>query len=373
MNKPSIQIYINNTIAFIIYKALKIFFKRKDANHSNSILFINTGQIGDLVISSLILDNDDIYNDLKVYFLIKEKYVELFKDYDGNVNIFGYNCLKYKWSLFYKIKFIKYLHSLKLSKCYNVTSARGILNDEMALLCGAKEIFCLNSDWRYLKKAFGKKMDREYDEVLYKEKSNEYEKHIEILKELKTDAEIDIKNKKSFSVSKSLTNLLDGNLLSEKYMTIAPLSADMKKSWGLKNYKLLCENLSERFRIILLGSINEIDKLKFIKSGNENVINTAGKFNLNAIPTLIKNGIFFIGNDSGLTHLALKLNVPLIAIIGGGSYGKFFPFDEENPKVIYLYDKMDCFGCEWKCIYKERFCLTNVKINTVLDNVKKLI
>ena len=375
MNKPALQIYINNTIAFLIYNILKIFYRKKITNCNNSLLFINTGQIGDLMVSSIILDNDDIFDDSKVYFLIKEKYLKLFNDYDGNVEIIGYNYLKYKWSFFYKLKFLKYLHSLKLSKCFNVTSARGILNDEMSLLSGAGEVYCLNSNWRYLKKAFGKRMDCEYDGVLCRDKTNEYDKHIALLDYLKQGKDINIntKNIKVFSTSRSLEFFSYERLDDDEYITVAPLPSDIKRSWGINNFKELCIELTKSFKVVLLGSENDKDILDGISKSNNKIINTAGLLKLYEVPSVIRKSKLFIGNDSGLTHIALKFNIQVIAIIGGGNYGKFFPYDEENPKVVYLFDDMDCFGCEWKCVYKERLCLTNVKINTVLDNVKKLI
>ena len=375
MNKPALQIYINNTIAFLIYNILKIFYRKKITNCNNSLLFINTGQIGDLMVSSIILDNDDIFDDSKVYFLIKEKYLKLFNDYDGNVEIIGYNYLKYKWSFFYKLKFLKYLHSLKLSKCFNVTSARGILNDEMSLLSGAGEVYCLNSNWRYLKKAFGKRMDCEYDGVLCRDKTNEYDKHIALLDYLKQGKDINIntKNIKVFSTSRSLEFFSYERLDDDEYITVAPLPSDIKRSWGINNFKDLCKELSKSYKVVLLGSEKDKEILDGISKSNNKIINTAGLLKLYEVPSVISKSKLFIGNDSGLTHIALKFNIPVIAIIGGGNYGKFFPYDEENPKVVYLYDDMDCFGCEWRCIYKERLCLTNVKINTVLDNVKKLI
>lgn len=375
MNKSTTQIYINNTIAFIIYNVLKLFFKRKRNDKCNSLLFINTGQIGDLMVSSLILDNDDVFINSKIYFLIKEQYLELFKDYNGEVKIIGYNYLKYKWSIFYKIKFIKYLHSLHLGKCYNLTSARGILNDEMSLLSGANEVYCLNSNWRYLKKAFGKIMDKEYDGVLYKDKANEYDNHIELLNHLKPKEKnkVEIKNKKAFNTSINCEFLKSEKLAGDSFITIAPLSSDIKRSWGINNYAELCKELSDKYKIVLLGSQDEEEILEVISKSNSNITNIAGLLKLNEVPSIINKSMLFIGNDSGVSHIALKLNVPMIAIIGGGNFGKFFPFDKENPKVIYLYNEMGCFGCEWRCIYKERFCLTSVKLSTVLDSVKKLV
>ena len=374
-NLSDIKYYFKNAFVLIQYRVLQFFLKSKKSNEKKSVLFINTGQIGDLMVSSIILDNDDIFDDSKVYFLIKEKYLELFNDYHGKVEIIGYNYLKYKWSIFYKIKFIKYLHSLKLSKWFNVTSARGILNDEMSLLSGANEVYCLNSNWRYLKKAFGKRMDLEYDGVLCKNKTNEYNKHLALLDYLNQgkDNNINTKNIKVFNTSRSLELLSNERFDDDEYITVAPLPSDIKRSWGINNFKELCKELTKSFKVVLLGSMNDKEILDGISKSNNKIINTAGLLKLYEVPSVISKSKLFIGNDSGLTHIALKFNIPVIAIIGGGNYGKFFPYDEENPKVVYLYDDMDCFGCEWRCIYKERLCLTNVKINTVLDNVKKLI
>lgn len=373
MKKTTFQIYINNTIAFIIYNFLKLFIKKKKNIKSDSLLFINTGQIGDLMVSSMILDNDNLFEHLKVYFLIKDNYLELFEDYKGDVNVIGYNYSKYKWSLPYKIKFIKYLHSLNLGKCYNVTSARGILNDEMSLLSGANEVYCLNSNWRYLKKAFGKRMDKEYDGVLCKDKTNEYEKHIELLNFILQIKDINIKNRKVFNVSRNPTLLGNEKLKESEYFTIAPIPSDMKRSWGINNYKDLCKELSKSHKVVLLGSKNDKECLDGISDLNQKIINTAGLLKIYEVPAVISKSKLFIGNDSGLTHIALKLDVPMIAIIGGGNYGKFFPFDEKNLNVIYLYNKMDCFGCEWRCIYKERFCLTNVALEDVISSSNKLL
>ena len=373
MHKSTIQIYINNTIALIIYNVLKLIIKKKKNKQNDSLLFINTGQIGDLMVSSMILDNDNIFDASKIYFLIKEKYLELFNDYHGKVNIVGYNYLKYKWSIFYKLKFLKYLHSLNLSKCYNVTSARGILNDEMSLLSGAGEVYCLNSNWRYLKKAFGNIMDREYDGVLCEDKTNEYDKHIELLNHFKQREDINFKNKKVFNILRSPKLLSNENLNDDDYITVAPLPSDMKRSWGINNFKELCKELTKSFKIVLLGSENDREILDIISESNKKIINSAGILKIFEVPSVISKSRLFIGNDSGLTHIALKLDVSVIAIIGGCNYGKFFPFGEENPDVVYHYDKMDCFGCEWKCIYNERLCLTNVTLEDVLLSSNKLL
>ncbi len=34
---------------------------------------------------------------------------------------------------------------------------------------------------------------------------------------------------------------------------------------------------------------------------------------------------------------------------------------------------MNCFGCDWKCKYKEKYCLTGITVQDILKTVDSLI
>ena len=373
MKKPDWLIYISNTIAFLIFKLLSLRFVGR-SNKGESVLFINTGNLGDIVISTLILENEDkIIGYQDIYLLIKEEFADLLKNYKGKVKIIKWNYSKYKWSLRRRIIFLRYFNSLNLRTCYNLTSARGITCDELALLSGAQEKFCLNSNWRYLKKLFGKKMDSLYDEILCKDILSEYDKHKKILETLtgKNDIKVITQHSKIFE-NKALPEEIRIFTGGEKFITVSPFTSDPERSFGVSNFKAVCNKLSERFFIILLGSGEERVLAEKISEGNKNILNCAGQIPLSEISGIIFQSELYIGNDSGLTHIALKLNVPFIAVIGGGNYGRYFPI-EESEKRIYLSHQMDCFGCEWDCVLPERYCITEVKVKTVLAEANKIL
>ncbi|HED38312.1 MAG TPA: hypothetical protein ENI76_08735, partial [Ignavibacteria bacterium] len=73
-DKPTWLTYINNTIAFSILLLLKLLL-RPSVKGSN-ILFINTGQIGDLIISSVVFRNAELIKKIygKIYLLVKKEY-----------------------------------------------------------------------------------------------------------------------------------------------------------------------------------------------------------------------------------------------------------------------------------------------------------
>lgn len=369
MGKSFFYIYIKNFIAFIIFSILKIFFKTRKRNYSKSIIFINSGQIGDILVSSLILENEDFFDEYNsLCFLIKKDYLGLFHHYNGKFEIIGYDSYKYKYSILYKIKLLKFLSARAFEKCFNLTAARGIINDELAILTGAREVFCLNSNWKYLKKLFGKRIEKYYTKVLSKSTFNEYEKHLELLREFNSDKVIAFNNNYLFNFNKQLT------MQNEKIIIIAPFSSVRNRDWPIKNYQKLLSRLGNKYKILLLGDKNQEKDLNMIAKNIRNVEVLAGKLKYFEIPQIMMKAKIFIGVDSGLSHIALKLNLQTIVILGGGQYGRFLPFNYDNStKIYFLAYPLDCFGCEWNCILDEKECINIIGVEEVASLALKLI
>ncbi|MBI1937276.1 MAG: glycosyltransferase family 9 protein [Ignavibacteriales bacterium] len=332
-------------------------------------MFMNTGSLGDVIISTMILGNEKLFDEsLKLFMLIKNEYTGLLKNYNGRAKVICLQSSHYKWNPFYRIKFLKQLHSLNLSLCCNLTSARGISSDEIALLSGAQKVYCFANTWKNLKKAFSKRMDACYDEVLFEGIENEYERHVELIKKLTGSKNINIiGNGSGIFHEKNFT--LPNN---KKYIAIAPLAQNFSRTWGVDKFQLLCKKLSAKYSVILLGAGNEFKHLETIKNGNDEIKNFAGEIALHDLSSAIKNSLLFVGNDSGLSHLALRLNMPMIAIIGGGAYKKYFPY-AANKTRAYQYHPLDCFGCEWVCSQKEMYCLTKVDVDEIYSAAIKMI
>ncbi len=366
-------LYIKNIISLLIFYFLKTFFKRRFNNDYKNILFYNSEKIGDILVSSMILENDDLFpQNIELFFLIKDKYYPLLRNYKGKIKIVTYNYNLYKWFVLYRILLIIKLRKLKLNKLYNITPARGMLNDEISLLSGANKVYVLNTDKKYQKGITGKIMDKYYDEILFTEVKNEYEK-IELLikKLLFKEYNINFENKKTFKISDGNIYLKNGLVNKNEYIVIAPLSSELERTWGIDNFTKLCKKLTMSNKIILVGSPREKNILKKIKNKNENIIIDTSS--LSDLPDIIQYCKLFIGGDSGLTHIALKLGKPFLAILDGGYFNKYFPYKKENKNNNYLYNMMDCFECGFNCIYERKFCLENISFEYVYYEVKKLL
>lgn len=344
----------------------------KVSHQNNSLLLINTGEIGDLVISSILLENSDIFSDyIKVQFLIKEQYLELFQDYNGKVEFIGYNYHKYKYSFFYKFKFLSKLRKEGFNICIHLTAARGILNEEITHLVGASEIIALNSFWEYLGKHLGRYFDRKYTIIIARDILNEYDKHFELMKYLgSNDSKVVFNNGITFDEKESSEYAKFEDF--KEAIVIAPFSSLMNRNWKHEYFFEIIKRLRIKHKIVLLGSKNQKKKLENLYENDANIKVLAGKLKLNEIPSFIKNTKLYIGLDSGITHIALKMGIPLVAIIGGGEFGRFFPY-KESEEVKFLYHSMDCFLCHWECSKDQMFCLTEITPQDVIKEINKLL
>lgn len=363
---------IKNIVSLFVFFFLKIFFRKDYKQNKKNLVFYNPEKIGDLTISSVILEYDNIFSDnIEVFFLVKDMYYPLLENYSGKIKIITYSYNKYKWNIFYRFKLIKKIRNLKAEKFFNLTPARGILSDEISVLSGANEIYSISNNKNFLKGIAGRIMDKYYNGVLFGEVKNVYEKHISLLKMFSGGKEVIFKNKKVFKVSESNYLIEKGLVRKNEYIVISPLSSEMDKTWGLERYAKLSNELSEKYKVVLIGSAKERNLLEEVRNGNEKII--VAETTLQDLPGIINYSTLFIGGNSGPAHIALHLGVRFLIIVFGGYFNWYFPYRADEKNNNYIYNYMDCFECGIKCIYDKKYCLENLKYEDVLNEINEIL
>ena len=341
---------------------IKPFFRHKHSAFSDKILIINTEKMGDLLLSadfmySLRIKNKKSHNHL----LLNESFNDLF-----NWSAFGYspvfiNKNKYRYNLIYRFRFIKLIRSRKYKTVINITQERGMINDELALISGARKIIAMKKDSIFIPGLFLRINNKLYDEIFISKATNEYIRLKEFLTKEKTEW---ITGGKMFYSASDIPEVKHAL----GCIVIAPMVSEMERSWGLDNFRSLCGKIDDK--ILLVGAKQEYESLEYVRNGRNNITNLAG-LGLADTSVLLSKCLIYIGNDSGLTHLAHQLVKPVIAIIGGCNFGKFFPY-KERADALFLYYQMDCFGCDRFCIHDKRYCLTEIKLDQVINSIKLL-
>lgn len=129
---------------------------------------------------------------------------------------------------------------------------------------------------------------------------------------------------------------------------IHPFSAVTQRGWPLENYAALTTRLRKEgnFRTIIIGGPGDVEAFAKVKHMfGDNIIDLVGKCNLRDTIALLLRCSLFVGNDSGIMHLAAAAGTPLVALFGPQSPVKFGPWSARS-KVIYK--GMACSPCRQK-------------------------
>ena len=184
--------------------------------------------------------------------------------------------------------------------------------------------------------------------------------------------------------SQGLKKTLSALGISKKDMVISihPGASKIERAWHAERFGILCQNLIKAYsvKILLLGTNEEKLLLKNISSfcSSENVI-TVIKFNLFEITQLLKASQLFIGNDSGLLHLASLVDTPVIGIFGPGQAATTGPFIGINKQEIVTRN-YPCSPCNQRffkecepSLHQKPECIESISVKEVSDAVQKLV
>ncbi len=121
----------------------------------------------------------------------------------------------------------------------------------------------------------------------------------------------------------------------------------------------------EPLDVALLGSAQdaaicrEVEAALRQQGGPHNVVNLAGRTSIPGLVEVIRACDAMLCIDAAPLHIAAALRRPLAGIIGGGHFGRFYPWGD--PALARVINKpMDCYGCSWQCKYDTVRCLQEI-------------
>jgi len=161
------------------------------------------------------------------------------------------------------------------------------------------------------------------------------------------------------------------------YVVLNPGSNEYGRRWPLAEYVTLSKWIADKgCRAVFVGKADEKADAELISDAADgtSIVDMTGKTDLPGLMNLLKSAALVVSNDTGPMHLAIGLQTPTVAIVGGGHFGSFIPYpDHATPEnVRFVYEKMDCYHCFWRCHKrsdpKASFpCVTAVSIERVQD------
>lgn len=345
---------------------------------AKKLLIIKTDAIGDYILFRNFIEalkKSEQYKDYRIDLLGNELWQDLSQKYDS-----GYvdESIFIKPSGLYEAPLQTFKTGWKLFKNnYEIvlqpTYSRTLLNDGLAALTGAGKIFGFESDTERIAARYKKKTDKFYTHRL----------------PLPTGVYFEFERSKLFfefvlrsNISLNSTSI-GPHVLNKSGIVIFAGAGVVKREWKKEDFLSLIILIKQHTGqpIYLAGSSAEIPIGNYLESNlpQQSVVNLIGKSDLPGLVELIAGCSLVVANETSAIHIAVATKTKSVCILGGGHFSRFAPYPESFSNApLCVYHKMDCYYCNWNCIFKTAEtapypCIANVTNGRVWQAIRPLL
>jgi len=167
--------------------------------------------------------------------------------------------------------------------------------------------------------------------------------------------------------------LADSGLDNQKIALIHPAAAFATKQWAVENFARVAEFVAERgFAPVAIAAPNEKELLEKLCSEASVKITTLD-LSLPEVTALAARSQLFVGNDSGIAHIASAVGTPAVVIFGSSNIAHWRPWNTAPAEVVF--EELSCQPCHG--YFCERFeqpeCILRVPVPRVIAAIERLL
>jgi predicted lipopolysaccharide heptosyltransferase III len=167
--------------------------------------------------------------------------------------------------------------------------------------------------------------------------------------------------------------LTESGLNDQKIALIHPAAAFATKQWATENFARVAEFLSTRgFAPVAIAAPNERALLEKLCSEAAVKITTLD-LALPEVTALAAHSQLFVGNDSGIAHIAAAVETPAVVIFGSSNIAHWRPWNSAPAEVVF--EEMPCQPCHG--YFCEKFdqpeCILRVPVTRVTAAIERLL
>ena len=369
--------------------------RHKEPKRKKQILIIRLDNIGDFI---LWLGSFQAYKELfppedyDITVMGNAAWENLGKNNLPAVNLFFIEPSRFCADIIYRWKILKQLRRSHYDIVVQTRfSRRYALEDAIVRLSGAEKRIGFASHSGSMRQWEEKRSKRWYTHLIPTSQADihELERNAEFIRGL---------GLADFNISKPQLRISDEDAnqarliikeLSNDYYILFIGSADIRKKWQIENFAQMSKRLYETTGmtgIVCGGHEDSANAAKIINETDAPIRNLTGQTKLSVLAALIQHAKIAISNDTMAIHMSAALSVPCVCILGGGHFGRFLPYPAGLGTKIQLpvavYKEMNCFGCNWQCVYHNQNnessqcpypCIFNVSAEHVWKSIDGLL
>ena len=167
--------------------------------------------------------------------------------------------------------------------------------------------------------------------------------------------------------------LAQAALTDRKIALIHPAAAFATKQWATEHFARVADFLSDRgFAPVAIAATNERALLEKL-CGEAAVKITTFDLSLPEVTALAAHSQLFVGNDSGIAHIAAAVGTPAVVIFGSSNIAHWRPWNSALAEVVF--EEMPCQPCHG--YFCEKFeqpeCILRVPVTRVIAAIERLL
>lgn len=167
--------------------------------------------------------------------------------------------------------------------------------------------------------------------------------------------------------------LNDGGLNEHPIALIHPAAAFATKQWAAEKFACVIEHLADRgIASVAIVAPNEQELLEKLRA--ETSVNFAMfALSLPEVTALAARSQLFVGNDSGIAHIAAAVGTPSVVVFGSSNIAHWRPWNSAPAEVVF--EEMPCQPCHG--YFCEKFeqpeCILRVPVTRVTAAIDRLL
>jgi len=124
--------------------------------------------------------------------------------------------------------------------------------------------------------------------------------------------------------------------LAGRFLVVAPGANWPGKIWPVEHYATLIDQVRTDFDAVIVVGSNEDRRLgeRLHDRAPLPLVNLAGSTTLLEAAACMARGCAFVGNDSGLGHMAAAVNIPTLTVFGPGRPQRYQPWGPRSTVVV---------------------------------------
>lgn len=161
---------------------------------------------------------------------------------------------------------------------------------------------------------------------------------------------------------------------SGEFVLMHPAAAFATKQWATEHFARTAEFLYERgLGSVAIAAAHEGEILRRLRSESKVPVATFDDLTLPEITALASKARLFVGNDSGIAHIAAAINTPSVVVFGSSNIHHWRPWTDAANEIVY--EKLPCQPCPgYICTeFGDPKCILSVSPASVFEAIDRIL